>query len=77
MAFPSEFTTQQAAAFLGVSHPFLITQMKENKIPCHGAGPHRRVRVRNLVEYKKRIDADRAKVLGELAAQAQNLDMGY
>jgi hypothetical protein len=52
-------------------------QMKENKVPYHGVGPHRRVCLRNLVEYKKRIDADRAKVLGELAAQAQNLNMGY
>jgi hypothetical protein len=51
--------------------------MKENKVPYHGVGPHRRVCLRNLVEYKKRIDADRAKVLGELAAQAQNLNMGY
>jgi hypothetical protein len=29
------------------------------------------------MDYKNRIDADRAKVLEQLAAQAQELDMGY
>jgi hypothetical protein len=35
------------------------------------------VRFQDLMEYKNQIDADRAKVLGELAAQAQELNMGY
>jgi hypothetical protein len=35
------------------------------------------VRFQDLLDYKNRIDADRAKVLEELAAQAQELNMGY
>jgi excisionase family DNA binding protein len=77
MPIHAELTTHQAAAILGVSRPFLIKQMKEKKIPFRRIGTHRRVRFQDLMEYKNQIDADRAKVLGELAAQAQELNMGY
>jgi excisionase family DNA binding protein len=77
MPIHAELTTQQAASILGVSRPFLIQQMKENKIAYRRIGTHRRVRFQDLMDYKNRIDADRAKVLEELAAQAQELNMGY
>ena len=77
MPIHAELTTQQAASILGVSRPFLIKQMKENKIPYRQIGTHRRVRFQDLLEYKNRIDASRAKVLEDLAAEAQELNMGY
>lgn len=77
MPIHAELTTQQAASILGVSRPFLIKQMREKKIPYRQIGTHRRVRFQDLMEYKNRIDAQRAKVLEELAAQAQELNMGY
>lgn len=77
MPIHAELTTQQAASILGVSRPFLIKQMRENKIPYRQIGTHRRVRFQDLMEYKNRIDSHRAKVLEELAAQAQELNMGY
>jgi excisionase family DNA binding protein len=77
MPIHAELTTQQAASMLGVSRPFLIKQMTESKIPYRQIGTHRRVRLHDLMEYKKRIDVNRAKVLQELAAQAQELNMGY
>ncbi len=73
----TELTTQQAASMLGVSRPFLIKQMKAKKIPHRMIGTHRRVRLADLMQYKARLDTDRAEVLKELAAQAQELDMGY
>jgi len=73
----AELTTQQAAEILNVSRPFVIKLIEERTLPCKMVGTHRRVLFSDLMNYKRKMDADRLKVLEELAAQAQELGMGY
>ena len=65
-----EFTTQTAANFLGVSRPHLIKILESDQIPFHKTGSHRRIRLRDLMAYSRQRDADRKKILGDLAKEA-------
>lgn len=76
-SFQVELTTQQAAKLLGVSRPFLIKQIEADQLPHRLIGTHRRILLKDLMDFKRRIDADRSRVLDELTAESQRLGLGY
>ena len=60
------FTTQAGADFLGMSRPFFVSLLENGKIPFHKVGTHRRVYLRDLLDYQKKRDSVRSKRLTEL-----------
>lgn len=68
-----ELTTQEAADILNVSRPYLVRLLEDKKIPFVKVGTHRRIRFSDLMDYKKRRDAERSRSLSELTQMSQEL----
>jgi excisionase family DNA binding protein len=69
-----ELTTQEAADLLRVSRPFLIKQLEDGRIPYRRTGKHRRIKLQDVLEYKRQREKQVLDMLSEMAAEAQ--DMG-
>lgn len=70
-------TTQEAADYLNVSRPFLIRLLEQGKLPFEMVGTHRRIRFADLEVFRKETEERRKSTMDQLAAQAQELGMGY
>ena len=69
--FHKELTSQEAADILNVSRPFLIGLLERGEIPYVTTGKHRRIRLGDLMEYKKRREAIRRQSLSRLTELSQ------
>ena len=75
--FPKEveLSTQQAAAMLNVSRPYLIGLLEADKIPFRKVGRHRRIRLEDLMDYKRQDDLKRRVAADKLAELTEELDL--
>ncbi len=73
----AELTTQQAADILNVSRPYVVKLIEDGHLPAKKVGTHRRIRMSDLIIYKKYDDKERREVLRELTREAQELGLGY
>lgn len=65
-----EITTQQGADVLGMSRQFLVNLLNDNQIPYHRVGTHRRLYLKDVMEYRRKRDHKRHQMLGEIAREA-------
>jgi excisionase family DNA binding protein len=70
-----ELTTQQAADILNVSRPYLVRLLEEKKIPFFKVGSHRRIRFKDVMDYKKKRDTERTLGLAELTRLSQEFGL--
>lgn len=68
-------TTQEAADILNISRPYLIKLLEQGEILFTKTGTHRRIRLRDLMEYKHARDAERRREMTELTQFSQDLGM--
>lgn len=73
MSINAEMTTQEAAEYLNVSRLFVVKQIDAGHIPHHKVGTHSRIRVQDLLAYKRNIDQARDQALAELTSEDQRL----
>lgn len=60
------YTTQAAANFLGVSRQHIVDLLKEDKIPYHNVGSHRRIMIKDLLAYAENRKREKTDALNDL-----------
>lgn len=69
-----EVSTSAAAELLGVSRPHVVKLIDSGILPGRMAGTHRRVRMTDLVAYKRTVDRRHA-FLDELIAETEEMGL--
>lgn len=73
MPLMQQMTTQAAANSLGVSRQFLVRELESGKIQFHYVGTHRRIYLKDLLEYRDTRMHDRRASIERMARKAEQL----
>jgi excisionase family DNA binding protein len=68
-------TTQEAADLLNISRPTLVRLLTDGEIPHTMRGRHRRVLLRDILDYRDRTRRERRQTLDQMAADAEDDDL--
>jgi excisionase family DNA binding protein len=75
VSLESELSTQQAADVLNVSRPFVVKLLDEGVLPHRLVGSHRRVMLKDVLEYREQTKRKRRAALRELTQLSQELGL--
>jgi excisionase family DNA binding protein len=73
----AEFTTAEAAEFLGVSRPFVVKEMDQGRLPHRKVGSHRRVLHDDLTAYAAQMRSNQNDALQRMSDNAKELGLEY
>jgi len=73
MPLMEKMSTQAAADYLGVSRQFFVKELEAGKMPFHYAGSHRRVYLKDVLEYRKNREQRRRKAIKDLAQYSEEI----
>ena len=68
----AELTTQEAAAILNVSRPFVIKEIAASRLKCRLVNRHRRIEFAELMRYQaeqKKLSADALQEVSKLGTE--------
>ena len=65
-------STQAAADMLGVSRQFLVKELEAGKIPFHRAGSHRRIYLKDVLDYRKQREMNRAASIDRMLQSSED-----
>jgi len=68
-------TTQEAADLLSVSRPTLVRLLTDGEIPFSTRGRHRRILLRDLLDYTDRTSVERRAALDDMTAEAEEMNL--
>ncbi len=66
-------TTRQAAELLGMSRVYLKTVLDRGKIPFYYVGTHRRIRLLDVLAYRKQREGERQRQMDAILASSEDL----
>jgi excisionase family DNA binding protein len=73
--YNAELTTQQAADYLNVSRPYLISVIDSGDLPHRMVGRHRRIKFADLLAYEEKTRARRREAIADMVAEAKRLNL--